>query len=197
LLVYSGCLEATAYDEAGLERGFYYVEVVDKEAEVQRVRLEPRREFIVMKRDFSGKSPEEIVAEAARLVEEADKPDAILVLVLKGLLPREARRTSINLMKIRSSAKSSLYLHIINRLEEVGIEEELRRVVFKKGVDLWTKARDYFFQLFAERYDRETAERYARLAVDLVAPLIEGRAEVKEMLEKALTKPKSLSAESS
>jgi hypothetical protein len=58
------------------------------------------------------------------------------------------------------------------------------RYIFKGELkDLPTKAYEYFIQIFSERYPREV-EKIARLAVDLIEPLV-GKEEtkVKERLE--------------
>jgi len=50
--------------------------------------------------------------------------------------------------------------------------------------DLKTKAFEYFFEIFLERYTRKEAERVARLAVNLIEPLVrKEETMVKEALE--------------
>lgn len=188
ILAYSGCLETNVYEEAEMDKGFYYVTVSEeKEAEIERVRLKTTREFIVLRCYFTGKTSDKIAEESMSIVERADKPEAILVLVLEGYLPKEARRGSIALSTIRTAAKKALHLHIVNKLEETTVSEEIKRMIFRMDKDLMTKAYDYFFEIFAERYGREEAKKYAKMALDLLDPLVQKRDEkVKEMLEKIL-----------
>ena len=50
--------------------------------------------------------------------------------------------------------------------------------------DLKTKAFEYFFEIFTETYTRTESEKIARLAVDLMGPLMEKRElKVKQKLE--------------
>ena len=76
----------------------------------------------------------------------------------------------------------------ILRLRETEVPEEVIRAIFEGELkDLKTKAFEYFFEVFGERYAREEAEKIARLAVDLIEPLVTGEeAKVKEALEEFL-----------
>jgi hypothetical protein len=61
----------------------------------------------------------------------------------------------------------------ILRLRETEIPEELIRTIFEGGLkDLKTKSFEYFVQIFSERYSREQAEKIARLAVNILEPLV-------------------------
>ena len=109
---------------------------------------------------------------AAQIVKEADEENAIIIPVLKGILPAEASRTEINLAHIRSAAKKALLVHPIILLRESVVSEEIVRSIFESEFkDLKTKAFEYFLQIFNERYSRDDAERIARGALNLIEPL--------------------------
>jgi DNA repair exonuclease SbcCD nuclease subunit len=183
-LVYAGCTETTSYEEAGVEKGFFYVEVDGGEVKVERIKLEGTRKFKVVKRDFSGKLADAITKEAEKLVMENDEQDAILILFLEGTLPKEVRRSSIDVARIRSFARKALHLHVMNKLKESALAEEIAYAIFKPEKDLRSKAYEYFLQVFSERYDRGLAEKYAKVATDLVPFLLDKReTKVIELLE--------------
>jgi DNA repair exonuclease SbcCD nuclease subunit len=186
-LAYSGCLETTTHKEAEIEKGFNYITVQSKSVfEVQRIRLRSPRPFQIIKEDFSGKSPDEITKLAAKLVEEADRPGSVLVVILEGLLPMAASRTQIDSVKIRGAAKQALYVHYLNKMEESEMSEEVRQAIFGAGREMKTldRAYEYFLRVFSTRYSQDKAERLARLAVDLVEPLSKGeRKRVEKLLE--------------
>lgn len=174
LLVYSGCTETVSYDDAQVDKGFYHVEVDEKGVPtLNRVRLESPRRFVVLDPDYTGMLPPKITNEAVKLVKENDLEGAILVLVLKGTLPSEANRAEVDLTRIREAAKKALYIYPISRLRETEVSEEVIRSIFEEGLkDLKTKSYEYFIQIFSERYSREQAEKIARLAVDILEPLV-------------------------
>jgi len=174
LLVYSGCTETVSYDDAQVDKGFYHVEVDEKGVPtLNRVRLESPRRFVVLDPDYTGMLPPKITNEAVELVKENDLEGAILVLVLKGTLPSEANRAEVDLTRIREAAKKALYIYPISRLRETEVSEEVIRSIFEGGLkDLKTKSYEYFIQIFSERYSREQAEKIARLAVDILEPLV-------------------------
>jgi hypothetical protein len=118
-------------------------------------------------------------------VEEADDPGAVIVPVLQGTLPAEAKRGEIDLSKIRSAAEKALHVHPLLQLRETEVSEEVIHSIFKGELkDLQTKAYEYFIQIFAERYTNEEAEKIAKLAVDLIEPLMsKDETQVKENLE--------------
>jgi predicted nucleotidyltransferase len=61
----------------------------------------------------------------------------------------------------------------IIRLRETEVPEELIRSIFEGELkDLKTKSYEYFIQIFSERYSREQAEKIARLAVNVLEPLV-------------------------
>ena len=102
-----------------------------------------------------------------------------------GTLLAEAKRREIDLSKIRSSAQKALHVHPLLKLKETEIPEEVIRSIFKGELkDLQTKAYEYFIQIFSDRYTGSETEKIARLAVDLIGPLL-GKEEtkVKEKLE--------------
>jgi len=174
MLVYSGCTETVSYDDAQVEKGFFHVEVDGKGIPtLNRIRLESPRRFVVLDPDYSNMLPAKITSEAVKLVKENDVEGAIMVLVLKGTLPSEANRAEVDLTRIREAAEKALYIYPISRLKESEIPEEVIRSIFEGGLkDLKTKAYEYFIQIFSERYSREQAEKIARLAVDILEPLV-------------------------
>jgi DNA repair exonuclease SbcCD nuclease subunit len=185
LIAYSGCLETTTYEETGGDKGFYYVKVDGhKGVDVERVKLTSSRPFLVVTHDFSGKLPSKITEEAVGLIKASDTQDALLVMILEGVLPSEARRADVNLAKIRNAATKALYVHVVNKLEEVGISEEVRRTIFGTGKDIRVKAYEYFLKIFSERHSEKDAQHYAKTAIELIDPLLQGRKdEVKKLLE--------------
>jgi len=174
LLVYSGCTETVSYDDAQIEKGFYHVEVNEKgESTIDRIALQTSRRFIVLEPDYTGMLPAKIAQSAVQLVKENDQEGAILVLVLKGVLPAEASRAEVDLAQIREAAHKALLVYPILRLRETEVPEEIIRAIFEGGLkDLKTKSFEYFVQIFSERYSREQAEKIARLAVNILDPLV-------------------------
>ena len=186
LLVYSGCTETVSYEDAETEKGFYYVEVSEKGVpELQHIKLETPRRFLVLDHDYTGLTPAKITEKAVQLVKEADEPGAVIIPILRGILPAEASRGEVDLAKIRSSAERALLVRPLLRLRETEVPEEVIRSIFEGELkDLKTKAFEYFFEIFSERYSREEAEKTARLAVNLIEPLVrKDEAKVKEALE--------------
>ena len=186
LLVYSGCTETVSYEDAETEKGFYYVEVNEKGVpELQRIKLETPRRFLVLDHDYTGLTPAKITETAVQLVKEADETGAVIVPILRGILPAEASRGEVDLAKIRGSAERALLVRPLLRLRETEVPEEVIRSIFEGELkDLKTKAFEYFFEIFSERYSREEAEKTARLAVNLIEPLVrKDETKVKEALE--------------
>jgi len=186
LLIYSGCTETVSYEDAETEKGFYHVEVNEKGvSKLHHIKLETPRRFILLDRDFTGSTPSKITEAVVQLVKEADEAGAVIVPIVRGALPAEAIRGEIDLAKIRSAAEKALLVHPLLQLRETEVPEEVIRSIFEGGLkDLKTKAFEYFFEIFSERYPREEAEKIARLAVDLIEPLV-GKQEtkVKKVLE--------------
>jgi len=174
LLVYSGSTETVNYDDAAIEKGFYQVEVDEKGAPtLNRIKLETQRRFIVLEPDYTGMLPAKITKEAVKLVEEKDEEGSIIVLILKGTLPSEANRAEVDTAQIREAAKKALLVYPLLRLHESEIPEEVIRSIFEGSLkDLKTKSFEYFIQIFSERYSREQAEKIARLAVNILDPLV-------------------------
>jgi exonuclease SbcD len=186
LLAYSGCTETVSYEDAKIEKGFYHVDVNGKGVpKLHRIKLETPRRFIILDHDYSGLTPTEITEKAVQLVREADETGAIIVPVLKGVLPSEAGRAEIDLTKIREVTKKALLVRPLLRLTEKEVSDEVIRSIFEGELkDLKTKAFEYFFEIFLERYAREEAEKVARLAVNLIEPLVRKEETlVKEALE--------------
>jgi len=186
LLAYSGCTETVSYEDAKIEKGFYYVEVNEKGVpKLNRIKLETPRRFIILDHDYTSSTPTEITEKAVQLVKEADEAGAIIVPVLRGVLPSEAGSAEVDITKIREAAKKALLVRPLLRLTETEVSEEMIRSIFEGELkDLKTKAFEYFFEIFLDRYAREEAERVARLAVNLIEPLVrKEETMVKEALE--------------
>lgn len=186
VLVYSGCTETVSYDDAKVEKGFYHVEVDSKGTPTfHRIKLETPRRFIVLDHDYTRLTPAKITETAVRLVQEADEAGAVIIPVLRGVLPAEAGRGEIDLAKIRDAAKKALIVRPLLRLSETEVSEEIIRSIFEGELkDFKTKAFEYFFEIFSDRHSREEAEKIARLAVNLMEPLVKKEeTKVKEVLE--------------
>ena len=189
LLVYSGSTETVNYNEAKIEKGFYYVEVNEKgTASPQFIRLESLRKFVVLEQDFTGVTPSKITALTVQLVKGADEDGVIITPVLRGVLPAEASRAEVGITQIRNAAERALLVHPIVLLRESEVSEEVVRSIFESEFkDLKTKAFEYFLQIFSERYSRDEAEKIARIAVSLIEPLTKKQEEkVKQTLEELL-----------
>jgi len=185
-LAYSGSTETVYYDDAKLQKGFYYVQVNEKgKAELQHTQLESPRRFVILKNDYARMTPAKISEIAAQQVKENDEEGVIIVPVLKGVLPAEANRSQIDIARIRNAAEKALLVHPIIRLNEAGVPEEIVRSIFESELkDLKTKAFEYFLQIFSERYSRDEAEKIARLSVNIIEPLTQkDEGKVKEALE--------------
>jgi DNA repair exonuclease SbcCD nuclease subunit len=174
LLVYSGCTETVNYDDAQIQKGFYHVEVDEHcTPTLNRVKLQTLRNFVVLEPDYTGMLPTKITESAVQLIKDNDQDGAVIVLVIKGVLPAEASRAEVDMAQIRESAKKALMVYPIIRLRETEVPEELIRSIFEGELkDLKTKSYEYFIQIFSERYSREKAEKIARLAVNVLEPLV-------------------------
>jgi exonuclease SbcD len=189
LLVYSGGTETASYDEAKIEKGFYHVKVSRSgKPKLDRIKLETPRKFIVVEQTYTGLTPAKITEAVVQLVKENEETEAVVVPVIKGVLPAEAARSEIDLAQIRNAAEKALLVHPVLRLKETEISEEIIRSIFGGDMkDLSTKAYEYFFEIFSESYPREESKQIARLAFDLIDPLVNKReTKVKEKLEEFL-----------
>jgi len=189
LLVYSGGTETASYDEAQTEKGFYHVHVSKSgKPKLERIRLETPRKFVILEQTYTGLTPQKISDAVVQMIKENDEPEAIVVPVIKGVLPAEAARGEIDLTQIRRAAVNALLVHPILRLRETEISDEIIRSIFGGEMkDMKTKSFEYFFEIFAESYTREESEKIARLALDLLGPLVEKReTKVKEKMEEFL-----------
>ena len=189
LLVYPGSTETINYDEAKNEKGFYYVEVDDAgKVSPQFIKLDSPRKFVVLDQDFTGVNASKITELAVQLVRGADEEGAILVPVLRGVLPAEVSRAEVDVAQIRSAAEKALLVHPVILLRESEVAEAVVRSIFESEFkDLKTKSFEYFLQIFSERYSREEAEKIARAAVSLIEPLTKRQDEkVKQVLEELL-----------
>ncbi len=189
LLVYSGGTETASYDEAKTKKGFYHVKVNKKgKPKLERIRLETPRKFIILEQTYTGLTPSKITEAVVQRIKENEEPEAIVVPVIKGVLPAEAGRGEIDLVRIRNAGEKALFVHPVLRLRETEISEEIIRSIFGGDMkDMKTKSFEYFFEIFSESYKREESEKIARLAVDLLGPLVAKReTKVKEKLEEFL-----------
>jgi len=186
LLAYSGCTETVSYEDATVGKGFNHVNVDENgSVRINRITLKCPRPFRVLDEDYTGLMPSKITELAAQSVRRSDEPGVVIVPVLKGVLPAESTRGEIDLAKIRNAAEKALVVRPILQMREKGIPEEVIRSIFEgQSKDLRTKAFEYFVQYFSQRYPKKESERYGRLALDLIQPLIQGDEEkVKDFLE--------------
>lgn len=189
MLVYPGSTETINYDEAKVEKGFYYVEVNENgEPSLKFVKLNSPRKFIVLEQDFTGVTATKITELAVQLVKGADEEGAVLVPILRGVLPAEASRAEVDVAQIRSAAEKALLVHPVVLLRESEVPEAVVRSIFESEIkDLKTKSFEYFLQIFSERYSREEAEKIAHAAINLIEPLTKKQDEkVKQVLEELL-----------
>jgi exonuclease SbcD len=189
LLVYSGCTETVSYDEAELKKGFFYVKVNEKGKFSQKlVELSSPRKFAVLEEEFSGMSSAKITDMAFQLVNASDEEGAVIIPVLKGVLPVEASRVEVDIARIRGAAKKALLVHPVVLLKESAVSDEIVRSIFKSEFkDLKTKVFEYFLQIFGERYSHQEADRIARSAIALIEPLTQKQEEkVKQTIEELL-----------
>ena len=187
VLVYSGSIETVSYEEAEVEKGFYYVEVAgDGVPTLHRVKLESPRPFIVLDQDYTEMPPAQIVESVVRRIREVDRDGVVIVPILRGVLPMGASRGEIDLVRIREAAERALLVHPMLLLREREVPEEVVRSIFEGEMrDLRTKAFEYFRELFTSRYGEAEAERVAKLALEILEPLARGDEErVKEELER-------------
>ncbi len=188
-LAYSGCTETVSYDEGKYQKGFYHVQVDEKGVfSPQAVLLESPRMFVVLEQDYQGMNAHKITEAAVQAVKDSDTEGAIIIPVLKGVLPAEASRTEIDVAHIRSAAQKALLVHPIVLLKESAVSDEVVRSIFESEFkDLKTKAFEYFLQIFNERYSREEAEKIAHSAIALIEPLTRKQEEkVQQTLEELL-----------
>ena len=168
LLVYSGCTETVSYDEAKARKGFMHVKVDEKgRVDPSFVELTSPRKFVVLEQEFSGMNSAKITELAVQMVKGADEEGAVIIPVLKGVLPAEASRAEVDVAKIRgAAAEKALLVHPVVLLRESAVSDEIVRSIFESEFkDLKTKAFEFFLQIFNERYSRAEAERIARSAL--------------------------------
>jgi exonuclease SbcD len=186
LLVYSGCAETTDYAEAKIRKGFYHVDVdEERRAQVEFVRFEASREFVILEQDFTGVVPGKITEQAVQLVRASDSEGAVMIPVIKGVLPAGATRAEVDVARIRAAAERALFVHPVVSLRESEVSEEVVRSIFESEIkDLKTKAFEYFMEMFSERHSKEQAEKIAHIAANLIEPLTKKQEEkVKQAIE--------------
>jgi DNA repair exonuclease SbcCD nuclease subunit len=173
VLAYSGCTETVSYEEGKYQKGFFLVHVSETgEFTPEFVELSCPRRFIVFEQEFSGANAHKITEQTVQTVKEADEDGAIIIPVLKGVLPAEASRAEIDLGHIRSAAEKALLVHPVVLLRETAVSDEIVRSIFESEFkDLKTKAFEYFLQIFSERYGPEESEKISHAAIGLVEPL--------------------------
>jgi exonuclease SbcD len=189
LLVYSGCTETVSYDEAKLKKGFIHVTMDEKgKVSLRFVELTSPRKFVVLEREFTGMNSAKITELAVQMVESADEEGAVIIPVLKGVLPAETSRGEVDIAKVRAAAEKALLVHPVVLLRESAVSDEIVRSIFESEFnDLKTKAYEYFLQIFDERYSRDEADRIARSAISLIEPLTKHQEErVKQTIEELL-----------
>ena len=186
ILVYSGSTETVSYEDADVEKGFYHVEVNGKDdVEINRIKLNSPRRFKILESNFTGYSPRKITEETIEIVKENDEPGVILIPVLRGTLPAEASRSEIDLGRIRGAAEQALLVRPVVLMREESLPPEVVQSIFQSSLEnLKTKAFEYFNEFFSKRYKKQQAGKIARLAVELVQPLVKGDEEnVRSLLE--------------
>jgi DNA repair exonuclease SbcCD nuclease subunit len=189
LLAYSGCTETVSYDEAKQKKGFFHVKVNEKRKLSQAfIELNSARKFAILEQEFSGMTSAKITELAVELVKGADEESAVIIPVLKGVLPAEASRAEVDIARIRGAAEKALLVHPIIALRESAVSDEIVRSIFESEFkDLKTKAFEFFLQIFSERYSRAEAEKVARSALSLIEPLTRKQDEkVKQTIEELL-----------
>jgi hypothetical protein len=151
----------------------------------ETIELSSPRKFVVLEQEFFGMNAQKITDLAVQMVKNADQDGAIIIPVLKGVLPAEASRTELDIAHIRSAAQKALLVHPIVLLKESAVSDEIIRSIFESEFkDLKTKAFEYFLQIFNDRYSREEAEKIARHAISLIEPLTRKQEEkVRQTLE--------------
>lgn len=189
LLAYSGSTETVSYDEAKDDKGFYHVRVDEKGTfSPEFIVLTRLRKFLVIEKEFSGWNADKVTQAAVEMVKSADQEGAIVIPVLKGVLPSETNRSEIDIVRIKGAAEKALLVHPIVSLRESAVSEEIARSIFESEIkDLKTKSYEYFMQIFSDRYGREQADRIARSAISLIEPLTKKQREkVQQTLEEML-----------
>ena len=184
-LVYSGCIETVDYEEADNPKGFFHVRVDEKGSfSPEFLKLESPRKFIIREQDFEGLSPQKITERTIRLVKEVDEEGAIIVPVLKGVLPAETSRSEVDISQIKAAAEKALLVHPVVLLREKEVSDEVVRSIFESEFkDMRTKAFEYFMQIFSDRYSSLEVEKMAQAAVNLIEPLTKKQDEkVKQVL---------------
>jgi hypothetical protein len=143
---------------------------------------------VVIEQEFSGVNAVKITERAVKAVKDADEEGAVVIPVLRGVLPAEASRAEVDIAQIRGAAEKALVVHPVVLLRESAVSDEIVRSIFESEFkDLKTKAFEYFMQIFAERYSREEAEKIARSAISLIEPLAKkDEDKVRQLLEELL-----------
>ncbi len=184
LLAYPGPTETTSYAEAEFKKGFYFVELTqDNIVNSQRIPLETR-EFSILRKDFSALEPVKVTEEARSIVAQSEKEGEVLVLILKGILPKGFRGFDVDQSSIQSTASKALYVHVINKMQEAGLEE---KIPLPSQADLRGRAKTYFLEVLKENYGEDGANSLAQALIHFVELLKAGDLKsVKEKIEEVL-----------
>ena len=179
-LAYSGSIETVNYREAGHEKGFYLIHVsASKDVEVERVRLESTRKFVVFEEDITGMSPPEATSFLVDRVRAMDEKGAILVPIITGELPPGASLSEIDLATIRMAASLALAVRPVLRVTEA----ELPEVGYLGEEGVRQRAFRHLVEIFKGK-GVEEPEKLAEAAIELVEPLLTGdEKRVREILE--------------
>jgi len=184
-LAYSGSTETVSYKEADYDKGLYLVRISgDKEIEVERIRLEGTRKFVVFEEDITGLSPSEATEYLIGRIKALDERGAVLIPIVVGELPPGAMRSEIDLSALRSAAKLALAVRPVMKVVEAGLDEIIPAVLEERE-DLRARALRYFQEAFRARELKGLdPDELARVALEILDPLLSGDKEkVRELLE--------------
>ena len=184
-IAYSGSTETVSYREADYEKGFYLVHVsADKTVDVERIKLENTRKFVVFEEEITGLSPSEITDRLVERIRALDERGIVLIPVLKGSLPPGTSRSEIDIPALRAAARLALAVRPVLKVEETGLPEV--EAWLEEKADLRAKAYDYFLEVFRKK-GLGKPEELARLAIELIDPLLaKDEKKVKSLLEGCL-----------
>ncbi len=180
-LAYSGPLETVSYRDASFEKGFNLVHVsADKDVDVERVKLESPRKFVVFEEDISGLSPAEATKRVAEHVRAVDERGAVIIPIIRGRLPPGALRSEIDLAIIRGASELALTVRPVMRVEEAELPA---LAIPSERADIRQRAYRYFVEVFKGK-GVEKPEKLAEAAIELIELLLADDEEgVRKVLE--------------
>lgn len=195
VFAYSGSLETFDYTEYECEKGFYLVEMDgDGETRVDTISLSKQRPFHILQEDFTSLKPVEIEEKAREMISNADKEDAIIVLVLDGILLQGLTRADVKYDAIRSAATKALYVHLVNHLRTT--EEEALPLAMISAESLYAKVNTELNGYY-RGFFKEEAPKYADLTIELVKTLSDKELKAPERQRMAEKKINSFYGDSS